>query len=365
MQKEQITISMQNDQVTSSTSSFKTFAFIDLETTGLPSLEFNRTKITQISIVACSVEHILDTKDKIPRVLHKLSMCFNPRKLIKLECSEITGLTNELLEKEKRFDENSVDLIANFLTHLQQPVCLVAHNGNRFDYPILKSQCKLLNKSLPESLICCDSLDIFRKIDQIYEENSKTLINGYKLSSWENIKPQQILLMDAEILEIEQLVKDYDSNDDKTISQLETEFINSVVDNVKTESADEKNEIDDVQQFQLLNETTPSKPVKNEEKNPPAKQPQSSMKRSLKGTRRELFPGTNEQIEPSKSSPKNEKKKSWPKGYYTLRGIYKRFFDEFPENSHDAEADVIALLKCVCACKKEFLDVAMKTAVNF
>jgi len=354
---------MQNEQVTSTTSSFKTFAFIDLETTGLPSLEFNRTKITQLSITACSVEHIIELKDReaIPRVLHKLSLCLNPRKLIKLEASEITGLTNELLQNERKFDEDTVDLINNFLAHLQQPVCLVAHNGNRFDYPILKTALKLVNKSLPESLICCDSLNIFKKIDEIYEENSKILINGYKMTSWEKIQTQQVLMMDAEILEIEEMLKNYDSDENlMTITQLETDFIRHDHQVIKSEP---DNENDYIQARQRQNETTPSKPVKVEEKNAPSKNPASSdsKKRPSSAARRELFPTTSEQ---SKASPKNGKK-IYPRGYYSLREIYKRFFGLHPENSHDSEADVNALLKCVCACKKEFLDVAMKNASNF
>ncbi|KAL7048104.1 hypothetical protein ACKWTF_003217 [Chironomus riparius] len=348
---------MQTEQVTSTTSSFKTFAFIDLETTGLPSIEYNRTKITQISITACAVEHIMELKDKeaVPRVLHKLSLCLNPRKLIKLDCSEITGLTNELLQNERKFDEGTVDLINNFLTHLQQPVCLVAHNGTRFDYPILKSHCKLLNKPLPESLICCDSLSIFRKIDEIYEDNSRTLINGYKMTSWEKIQTQQVLMMDAEILEIEQMLKNYESDENlMTITQLETDFIRNVPQVVKSEP------VDDIQARQRQNETTPSKPVKVEDKGPPSKnlEPSDNKKRPSSAARRSLFP------ESTKTSPKNGKK-VFPKGYYTLREIYKRYFGVHPENSHDSEADVNALLKCVCACKKEFLDVATNTAYKF
>lgn len=66
-------------------SEIKTFAFFDLETTGLPELENFKTKITEISIVACSKKHFLETMPKkMPRVLHKLSHCFNPCNLILL-----------------------------------------------------------------------------------------------------------------------------------------------------------------------------------------------------------------------------------------------------------------------------------------
>ena len=69
-----------------------TFAFFDLETTGLPELEFFKTKITEFSLVACSKNQILSSsKNEIPRVLHKLSFCVNPQKQISLASSEITG----------------------------------------------------------------------------------------------------------------------------------------------------------------------------------------------------------------------------------------------------------------------------------
>lgn len=49
-----------------------------------------------------------------------------------------------MVENIKKFDENTVDLMNCFLKQLQKPVCLVAHNGNAFDYPILKVQLRAL-----------------------------------------------------------------------------------------------------------------------------------------------------------------------------------------------------------------------------
>lgn len=74
------------------TNNFKTFVFFDIETTGLPDLEFNRTKITELALVACSkVELLANSNGRVPRVLHKLTICVNPRKRIELESSKITG----------------------------------------------------------------------------------------------------------------------------------------------------------------------------------------------------------------------------------------------------------------------------------
>lgn len=65
---------------------------MDLETTGLPDIEFNKTKITEICIVAASKDSILNTeKNDLPRVLNKLSFCVNPFKQISSESTRITG----------------------------------------------------------------------------------------------------------------------------------------------------------------------------------------------------------------------------------------------------------------------------------
>lgn len=72
------------------------YAFFDLETTGLPDIEFNKTKITEICLVASSKENILNTeKNHLPRVLNKLSFCINPFKQISAESTRITGLIED------------------------------------------------------------------------------------------------------------------------------------------------------------------------------------------------------------------------------------------------------------------------------
>lgn len=71
---------------------------------------------------------------------------------------------------------------------------------------------------------------------------------------------------------------------------------------------------------------------------------------------RELFPAL-----PTSST----KKPKYVKGKFTLGGIYKRIFGKFPENGHNAESDVIALLKCAVAYKKDFVEVTEQISVNF
>ncbi|XP_052897047.1 uncharacterized protein LOC128303978 [Anopheles moucheti] len=149
----------------------KSFVFFDLETTGIPQLEHFRTKITELSMVACSRGHLLESTTEIPRVTHKLSLCFNPFRMITPGSSQATGLYNDLLEKESQFDANAGEMIRLYLERLQKPACLVAHNGNRFDFILLKQHLLRIGVLLPADLFCVDSLPAFREIEADVERS--------------------------------------------------------------------------------------------------------------------------------------------------------------------------------------------------
>lgn len=124
---------------------YKSLVFLDLEATDLPHA---RPAITELSFVACSTLHfqtIDPGTDKLPRVLHKLTICLNPNKRIVPEAVVLSGLDNFLLENELALTGNTVRLLSSFLDNLQQPVCLVAHNGTGFDFPLLAKSFKEYN----------------------------------------------------------------------------------------------------------------------------------------------------------------------------------------------------------------------------
>ena len=92
----------------------------------------------------------------------------------------ITGLSNDLLENQSRFKPESVNLLKLFLENLPQPICLVAHNGSRYDYPLLKAE--LVNtglQNLIENVYVVDSLTALKHIfnkevldqDDLFEDN--------------------------------------------------------------------------------------------------------------------------------------------------------------------------------------------------
>lgn len=328
-----------------SSQDIKTLAFFDLETTGLPDLEFFKTKITELTIVAVSVEHFLDSS--IPRVQHKLSLCFNPFKRIDIKSMEITGLTNEMLERERKFDQNAMKLIECFIFQLQQPVCLIAHNGNKFDFPLIKKQCDLLGATFPFTMQCCDSIPVFKEIDVLNEQKIDALNNSYSLKRWDDIKngnddfiltPEVERMLDGD----EARLVTEDDGSDQVLHDLvkkELEIINNR----------EKNE----KSMREINETTPVQVTKATNLQPHA-QASNGTRHPSGSVKRSLF-----QPPPAKQAPKSNQKS------FALREIHKRFFGKYPETSHAAESDVIALLNCAFACKIDFVRLVKEKCVSF
>ena len=61
------------------------------------------------------------------------------------KASEISGFTNESLKYARNFDTKVGQLISNFFETLRSGdnfVCLIAHNGQKFDDPILREYLK-------------------------------------------------------------------------------------------------------------------------------------------------------------------------------------------------------------------------------
>ncbi|KAK3593692.1 hypothetical protein CHS0354_013588 [Potamilus streckersoni] len=157
---------------------FSTFVFMDIETTGLIT-RGNNPKITELCLVSVQREELLDGNGA-PRVLNKLVLCFNPRKSLSQTASEMTGLNNDNLNLQQVFSANTAQIIDSFLQHLPQPVCLLAHNGNRFDFPILMAELNEINQSLDTTLFCADTIAAFKAEDN-YDPSSCYV--SYKLEN--------------------------------------------------------------------------------------------------------------------------------------------------------------------------------------
>lgn len=47
-----------------------------------------------------------------------------------------------MLERFNKMDANTIEMISTFLKQMPEPVCLIAHNGNDFDFKLLKRTLK-------------------------------------------------------------------------------------------------------------------------------------------------------------------------------------------------------------------------------
>ncbi|XP_062585269.1 uncharacterized protein LOC134246941 [Saccostrea cucullata] len=140
-----------------------TVVILDLECTGLIN-PGSRPRVTELCLLSVQREELL-TPVGLPRVCNKLVMCINPKKMIDPAASIITGLYNDALEAQSPFDDDTITSISHFVSRLPQPICLLAHNGNGYDFKILNAELKRIARSLPGEIYCADSLEALRALD--------------------------------------------------------------------------------------------------------------------------------------------------------------------------------------------------------
>ena len=167
-------------------SEIKTLVYFDLEATGLKSS--GRPRITEVSLIAVNIEEILGLQQQtdrhfpdcsnqieslLPRVMNKLTICVYPMATIRPEVSEMTGLDNYNLSGQPTFDRKTGELINNFLARLPTPLCLVAHIGDMYDFPLLKAELEKAEITLPSNTLCADSYVGIKEIFKMREWRNK------------------------------------------------------------------------------------------------------------------------------------------------------------------------------------------------
>ena len=187
----------------------KTLVYCDLEATGLKNS--GRPRITELSFVAVNTESILDLNEMLlsqskvkvermlPRVMNKLTVCVYPMANIRPQVSGITGLDNYNLSGQATFDKETGVLINSFLARLPKPLCLVAHNGDLYDFPLLKAELEKAGITLPYDTLCADSYvgikAIFKRMeDALQLQNKMDFISLGKPRSYSLINLHKHLL---------------------------------------------------------------------------------------------------------------------------------------------------------------------------
>ena len=185
-------------------SEIKTLVYFDLEATGLKSS--GRPRISELSLVAVNIEDILELHSQIkrqfpecsnqiesllPRVMNKLTICLYPMATIRPEVSEITGLDNYNLSGQSTFDRKTGELINNFLARLPGPSCLVAHNGDLYDFPLLKAELEKAEITLLSNILCADSYvgikEIFKRREWRNKQQNACISRPKKSLNFNNI----------------------------------------------------------------------------------------------------------------------------------------------------------------------------------
>lgn len=285
-----------------------------------------------------------------------------------------------MLENENKFDENFVKLLNHYLLQLPQPVCLVAHNGNRFDFPIIQRQLKMLNMSLPDGTLCMDSLLFFRSYEgaalraseiYVFHHSANALIFLIDYLEQEKLDEPKPLSdessaeseLKATVVVVERKLLKTDENPTVEVtSSNDTQLISEIIEpssstDLPTEILDinEALSTEDVKAKQKVNESTPSDRKTVVRKELFAKRSLASSNSVTPASKRVLFtPLTgNSTVSPSKRMK------------FTLTAVHERFFGRAPNKSHYAENDVLALLKCAVASKLEFIEYAAENAKPF
>ena len=75
---------------------------------------------------------------------------------------------NDELQLQKHFDKDLCNILSDFLHRLSKPICLIAHNGNNFDFPLLQYELSRNDHSFDADILCADSLEALRAIDDDY-----------------------------------------------------------------------------------------------------------------------------------------------------------------------------------------------------
>lgn len=272
-----------------------TFVFFDIETTGLPFQEKNQTKITDFSFVVASRKILEATSYGQTPLVSKFTVVLNPERPIHPTVRTLTGLSNELLQHAPVF-RRIVRSLVMFLKDLTRPVCLVAHNGNSFDFKILLAECNDAGISLPADLLCVDSLVGFRAL---LKDSNLTYMDF-----------QDIQKLNLESRKTGETVIDEDIFTDDEDEWSDLDLTN-----------DELDEIDDICTSLSDFEEPVCKPINTERSK----------------AIRNVF---------NKKSATND---------FKLTSLYKRLLNKEDMNAHRAEVDCLILAECVVAMKQDFL----------
>ncbi|CAN0109583.1 unnamed protein product [Lampetra fluviatilis] len=115
--------------------------------------------------------------------------CMEPNKVVDAEAGRLTGLTNDILAQNRRrpFDARAARLVLDFLARQAPPVCLVAHNGIQFDFPLLKVRLLPAVTNSVTSTVTITNIDTSTNTDTVNIANIDTITNTVTIANIDTV----------------------------------------------------------------------------------------------------------------------------------------------------------------------------------
>ena len=338
----------------------RTFVYFDLEATGLKSS--GRPRVCEISLVAVDSSDIQDLHESLlksisartnedssiqvetcsPRILNKLTLCVCPMAIIDPLVSDMTGLDNYNLTDQSKFDRNIGNLLNVFLSRLTSPVCLVAHNGTQYDFPLLKAEMEKVGTKLGSQILCVDSYLGIKSIMKNRQQIGNELKAVTKLA---NAGEFDKVLMEGACAHSVQLKTSIKCDRDKHLSCSSKTLEGSLI---HQEAGHSINSIPASTVSPQKNEATPTRSIS-----------------FLYPKRRPKKHKMINHADKSKCRKKLEFTDSTMPTSFSLINLHKYFFGCPPNKSHGAEVDCLALMRITAVLGNDWLEWAQQNCTQF
>ena len=292
----------------------KTLVYFDLEATGFKSS--GRPRISELSLIAVNVHDVLQmNKEMTENMEHRtIESCVH-------QTSDITGLDNYNLTGQSKFSKSTGDLINNFLSLLPAPVCLVAHNGNAYDFPLVKAELEKAGTQLKSDVFCIDSYVGIRQLLK---------------------KEEDIINVENETVTAVKLAEEHNN------AKLELDAISDLINTGVFEIEMEEGICTEFPLSKAKNEETP-------------KSARHKPDICLPPKKRKHFLGS--EIVTSRKALNFENLKE-PKSF-SLINLHRYLLGYSPEQSHGAEADCLSLMKTTAALGDRWTDWVKENCSKF
>ena len=253
-----------------------------------------------------------------------------------------------------------MDLLNIFLDRLPSPVCLVAHNGNLYDFPLLKAELEKAGGKLGSEIFCVDS---YVGIKEIFQNLEAKKTEDARKQQIERLVEKEIV--EKEIEAVKNLLAAGEFDRELEMDATRSNKVREALDNLNPRSSKTISVIvaNSSQNQEKSREHLYSESFKSLEKFEISKFSKHECEQTPTGTKtplsRNLKARKIKQLYCSalfKSKKKLNFSVPGPPSSFSLVNLHKHMLGCPPTKSHGAEADCLALLRITALLGKEWLE---------